>query len=76
MFNISLCNSSTVSANSSLSAVWKWLRSADSTDKRLDACCLQKKEEEKEEDEEEEERERRELQIQEWWCKTGDIRLV
>lgn len=41
IFNISLflSSSSTLSANSCLSAAQKWLRLADSTDKRLNACC-------------------------------------
>lgn len=45
IFNISLflSSGSTLSANSCLSAAQKWLCLADSTDKRLNACCPQKR---------------------------------
>lgn len=47
IFNISLFLSScsTLSANSCLSAAQKWLCLADSTDKRLNACCPQRRRE-------------------------------
>lgn len=42
LISLFLSSRSMLSANSSLSAVQKWLCLADSTDKRLNACCPQK----------------------------------
>lgn len=43
LISLFLSSRSTLSANSSLSAVQKWLCLADSADKRLNACCPQKR---------------------------------
>lgn len=43
LISLFLRSRSTLSANSSLSAVQKWLCLADSTDKRLNVCCPQRR---------------------------------
>lgn len=43
LISLFLSSRSTLSANSSLSAAQKWLCLADSADKRLNACCPQRR---------------------------------